>query len=582
MIGTPQAPREESMLVGTSSLSSSVPLEEQGHLVRRHARVTFEKAAFLVLVLAAGWCWAVLARWYSLPEHRSHTHFAFEKLPGGFASPILRGTLLLFLALAFAHVAGYVLLRRSRGDSPAIRLGVVALVVGPGIANVLVYPVGALDVFNYMVELKLAYHYDQNPYLATFAGYRDDPFALPAFLVDVPLFYGPAWLLASAVPGLLVGYDDFVELLLALKVFNLALLVLTSLAIYRYQEDGKRGLLAAYLFLANPLVLFEGVGNAHNDVLMTLFLVAALLALKRRSLTAAPLLALSALVKFFTAALAPLFVLVALAGKWRGRTLVSSALLSLAVVVVTTAPFWAGGQMMDGLARGSVASQRMDHVSVVSLAQQYVDQVRASKDGKPWLAALVRPHPRPQPLTDDEKRPMRRLFGGLFALFALLIAWTVKWGREFEAAVVATLMLFALLLTNLYPWYLIPVFAVVALRRDRLGLAYLFAATALGLAYYPAYVYAHFNSGWVKFHAHVFLALFLTLPMVAFLALDVWRLGSKGKTEVGRTQGPATGAPAVAASAALDDGATVDRSTGAGQGTNGSMPQPNNTPTTAS
>lgn len=514
MAQRPRVPEEEASAVGAGPPSSPPDMARD----RGRARVTPEEGLFAVLAVVVVACWVVLARWYSLLSHRADTHFAFEKLPGGFGSPVLRGTLLLFLALALAYVAGYLLLRRSRSGSPAVRLGVVALVVGPGVANVLVYPVGALDVFNYMVELKLAYHYDQNPYLATFAGYRDDPFALPAFLVDVPLFYGPAWLLASAVPGLLIGYDDFVELLLALKVFNLALLALTALAIFRYQEGGKRGWLAAYLFLANPLVLFEGVGNAHNDVMMTLFLVAALLALKRGSGSAWPLLSLSALVKFFTAALAPLFVLVVLAGKWRGRTLVSSALLSLGVVLVTAAPFWADGRMMGGLARGTVASQGMDHVSVVSLAQQYADQVGASHDGTPWLAALVRPDPRPHPLTEDEKRPMRRVCGGLFALFALLIAWTVKRGRGVESAVVATLMLFALLLTNLYPWYLIPVFAVVALRPDRPGLAYLFAATVLGLAYYPAYVYAHLGAGWPKFHAHLFLALFLTLPAVAYLA----------------------------------------------------------------
>ena len=54
-----------------------------------------------------------------------------------------------------------------------------------------------------------------------------------------------------------------------------------------------------------------------------------------------------------------------------------------------------------------------------------------------------------------------------------------------ERGAVVTLMLFALLLTNLYPWYLIPIFAILALRPDRLGLTYLFAASALGLAYYP-------------------------------------------------------------------------------------------------
>ena len=152
----------------------------------------------LVLVAAAGW--SLFAWWYSLPANETNTHFAFEKIPGGFASPILRGTLLLFLLLGAIYAGGYLLISRQERLSPGARIAIVVMIGLPAIANLFVYPVGALDVFNYMIELKLAYGYGENPYLVTFAGYRDDPFALPAFLVDVPLFYGPVWLIAYGLP----------------------------------------------------------------------------------------------------------------------------------------------------------------------------------------------------------------------------------------------------------------------------------------------------------------------------------------------------------------------------------------------
>ena len=81
----------------------------------------------------------------------------------------------------------------------------------------------------------------------------------------------------------MVGFETIVTLLGALKLFNVVLLALTGLLIYRSHGDDRAGWLGVYLFLANPLVLFEGVGNAHNDVLMTLFLVAALVAFRRKS-----------------------------------------------------------------------------------------------------------------------------------------------------------------------------------------------------------------------------------------------------------------------------------------------------------
>src|SRR5829696_1997891 len=283
--------------------------------IRRLTMSTADRMLWLlVLVAAAGW--SLVARWYSLPANETNTHFAFEKIPGGFSSSILRGTLLLFLTLGAIYAGGYVLISRQEQLSQGARIAIVAMIGLPTIANLFVYPVGALDAFNYMIELKLAYGYGENPYLVTFAGFRDDPFALPAFLVDVPLFYGPVWLIAYGLPVTVVGFHTIIGLLGALKLFNLGLLALTGLVIYRSQRDDRAGWLGVYLFLANPLVLFEGVGNAHNDVLMTLFLVAALVAFHQKSVIAGPMFALSALVKLFTIVLAPLLLAFMLRDRW--------------------------------------------------------------------------------------------------------------------------------------------------------------------------------------------------------------------------------------------------------------------------
>ena len=129
------------------------------------------------------------------------------------------------------------------------------------------------------IFIKLAYSYERNPYLTTFFAYRHDPFALPAFLINVPLFYGPVWLLASALPVAIAGFASVVGLLLVMKLCNFFLLAATGFAIYQSPADSRDGVLAAYLFLANPLVVFEGIANAHNDVLMTALIMAALFVL---------------------------------------------------------------------------------------------------------------------------------------------------------------------------------------------------------------------------------------------------------------------------------------------------------------
>jgi hypothetical protein len=108
--------------------------------------------------------------------------------------------------------------------------------------------------------------------------------------------------------------------------------------------------------------------------------------------------------------------------------------------------------------------------------------------------------------------------GGLIA-GALLLAFAAWRGRPPELVAAGTMLLLLLLGTNLYAWYLIPVFALLAMRIDRLGFGYIVLATALGLAYYPMYVYAHFTTDWNRFHVHLFLSLFLTLPIVIYLTL---------------------------------------------------------------
>ena len=60
----------------------------------------------------------------------------------------------------------------------------------------------------------------------------------------------------------------------------------------------------------------------------------------------------------------------------------------------------------------------------------------------------------------------------------------------------------------------------MALWQNRRGLAYVFVGTTLGLAYYPAYVYARFGSGWDELTLHLFLALFLTVPMLIYLIAE--------------------------------------------------------------
>jgi len=507
----------------------------------RWRAITLQRRETLFLWLiafASTAAWIPLYRWYGLFENRDNTHFAFEKIPGYFDSPIIRRTLALFILIGLLYAIAIWLVHRLPALALADKLGIVTLVTGPALINIALYPVGALDVFNYMIELKLTWFYDQNPYLVTFEAYRSDSFALPAFLVDIKLFYGPAWLMLSWIPVSVTGFEDVITTLLGLKFFNLALLIGTALLIASRQQDAKQRWLAATIFLANPLVLFEGLANAHNDVMMTFFLIAAVVALERRSPLAGALLVLAALVKFNPLVLAPLFLVVMLRDRWELRRLAATGALAIVAVVLVALPWWSDGEMVDGLTGGLEQSQRMDHVSVSSLARQwYQDREAQSVQGD--AADFIRARLSFDVVPESTRDRLDRSFALAIAVIALLIARAVWRGAPVAPAAAATMLVLILLGTNFYPWYLIAVFAMIALRPSRGAMAYVGIATLAALAYFPMYVYAHFTTEWNRFQVHQFLALFLTLPAIGYAIVAIFRvIGDVSESDRPGSPGP--------------------------------------------
>jgi hypothetical protein len=451
--------------------------------------------------------WLALFRWYSLFEHYATPGFAFDKIPGYFNSWTLRGTALIFAALALIYACGYRLISHAPTVSANLKLAIVGTILLGGLVNVCLYPAAAIDLFVYLAEIKLAFFYHQNPYLETLAPwFLQDPFTQVASYKESPLVYPPAWLLVSALPVVLAGFDSLLRAALAFKLFSLVLVGLCALLIGLAHEDSKRRWLAIYTFAANPLVLYEAVGNAHNDVLLAVFLLAAVLALRRRSVLAGPLLGLSVLVKFLTAPLAPVFLWAMLRDRWPPSKILWSTLLAVMVAVAVVAPYWAGGAMIDGIMRALRISQGLDTASVFSLTRVYLRYLYASA-----LAVTL----------------TQLIFLGFFAVAA---AWVIWYARHVERALLLVLLLFYLFVSSLHPWYLIPVIGLLALDHDRRDLGYLFAASALGLLVFPFDVWARFNSGWPWPAVKTFLALFITAPMLTFVAAEMWRLRTGAAT----------------------------------------------------
>ncbi|MEY4917192.1 MAG: hypothetical protein RL616_1105 [Verrucomicrobiota bacterium] len=170
------------------------------------------------------------------------------------------------------------------------------------------------DVFAYALYGRVASVYHANPYDLAPPVAGNDPFLRLFGQEYLPSWYGPVWTLLSAVITKLGGANVALTVLLfrltsSLTALACAWLILVSLRRHA-PERATQGLV---FFLWNPLLILETSISGHNDSVMLVFvLLAVWLHLRGWKTAAVVALTLSALVKFLTGMLIPLYVLLVL------------------------------------------------------------------------------------------------------------------------------------------------------------------------------------------------------------------------------------------------------------------------------
>jgi hypothetical protein len=278
---------------------------------------------------------------------------------------------LLFLCLVLALFAlyGAAYWRTTRTRSP------VWLIVGATVIFCielsLAYPATAADVFGYMAHGRvLAYHH-ANPFVVAPNTFPSDPIVPYIAFGDEPSQYGPLWVILDGGVALAGGGSVLTEMLLYKAIGALAHLA-GGLLVYRIAArlsplratTGPAS--CALLYLWNPLLLWEMVGNAHNDALMMLFgLAAVLLFLERADLLVLPALALGALVKLPVAIVAPVLWI----GLWRRNRAqaIEGTLLAVVLAGVVYRPFWEGLSTLTALRRTDLFTASLGSVMRLSL-----------------------------------------------------------------------------------------------------------------------------------------------------------------------------------------------------------------------
>lgn len=388
------------------------------------------------------------------------------------------------------------------------------------------YPVTAIDLFIYAVRSRLLTSHGADPNAVPPIAYeQSDPWMrfASAEWGDEVSPYGPLWNLLAA-PITTLASDDLLTALLGFKALAVAAVLAGGWIIARMlatatttatttaeREEGTSPAAGALLYLWNPLVLWEGIGNGHNDVVMAVPLLLALLAWRRRrDGRVLPWLVVAASIKYVAAVLLPLAAVAlwrrAGSGGERWRLVARSVLLSALAGGVAFFPFYDLGAVGASLA----AQAGIVLTSPAAVAVGFLRESIGEEGARRWVTAV-----------------------GL-AIFAGGLAWWLRtlWRDPARLGRAAFETLFLLLLAatwNWRPWYVIWLVALAALLPGGWPAARAIVWGAGGLAGYALFIW-----GWhwwpVEFQTIQRLAvLLMTGPALGLTLVEAGRAVAAGR-----------------------------------------------------
>ncbi|MFL5762053.1 MAG: glycosyltransferase 87 family protein [Thermomicrobiales bacterium] len=240
-------------------------------------------------------------------------------------------------------------IRESRKLTPTqAALPVFTCGLAQATAMVWMYPVSAIDIFIYAVRSRLFTEYGLNPLAAYPRDFSGDPYMrfASADWANSVSPYGPLWNLIAA-PATYLGGNNIGIAVALFKVLAIISALAGAAMIYLALRHVRPNSAAtgALVFLWNPLLLWEGVGNGHNDLVLMVFVLAAFYAWYARwDGIVIPLLVAGATLKYMPLLLIPFAGLAVFsrASTWRARARVVllSAVGSAVAIAVGFFPFY--------------------------------------------------------------------------------------------------------------------------------------------------------------------------------------------------------------------------------------------------
>jgi len=241
--------------------------------------------------------------------------FFYTNATNEFTIPKIVGTILfigIFTAIAFVY---YKILKNSKKEFK-ITNQVVIFVITVVALFVIMLPLTSTDVFYYIGTGWSEAHYGVNPYYTSVNDLmaQNEEAASDEMLLKMKgiwsgqtIVYGPIWpFICKILSGLSMG--NLFAALFIYKIFNACLHLVNTYLIYKISN--KRTVFTL-MYALNPLVLFDGIVNVHNEILVIFFILMGLyFFLKKKNMfLTIVFFALATAVKYFAVLLIPFLVL---------------------------------------------------------------------------------------------------------------------------------------------------------------------------------------------------------------------------------------------------------------------------------
>jgi hypothetical protein len=217
--------------------------------------------------------------------------------------------------------------RFTRDGTLSFKMLVLAFGLLFGFTLVWLYPITANDLFRYVLRGRIWAVYGASPMLSPPNDFPDDPYiAFAGEFGDWASGYGPLWEIVVQAP-LRLGATDMVPGAISLKLVVLLSYLICAILIGWFGTPPPSiphhsPLTALTFFAWNPLILMQGPGNGHNDmVFMALMVLGIILWQRKLWWGAAMALTLAVLAKATALLMIPLFGVLLLRNEptWRQR-----------------------------------------------------------------------------------------------------------------------------------------------------------------------------------------------------------------------------------------------------------------------